>query len=292
MELLKNKEITITNVCFDIKANVKDVFTDIHTGNKSYTFYEEPIDENNLQILFLFETPFHEAFCHWVFESAIFLPFVKKFTSYDNFFILVNKNNERKYKKSFFKLLNINDKNIEYIDNLETHTDTVSYKNIPKNNISIICKNFILNQVPNSLNDNLIETYTFLINHFYETIVKDIHREKQIENLFLPRSKIENYLPNDRQINYDSLNTLLKNKECVSYDTQATDNFIEQVILLQKSTNVYTYWGSSFYVNGFFSKDSNIYIAMNNTSYNCDNSFLLCKIIKKKIEENNTIFLV
>ena len=107
MELLKNEDIIINNITFDIKTNVKDVFTDIHTGNKSYTFYEEPIDKDNLKIFLLFETPFHEAFCHWVFESAILLPFVKNFISYDNFFILVNKNNERKYKKSFFKLFNI-----------------------------------------------------------------------------------------------------------------------------------------------------------------------------------------
>jgi len=292
MELLKNEDITISNITFDIRKNVKDIFTDIHTGNKSYTFYEEPINKDNLKIFFLFEAPFHEAFCHWVFESAIFLPFVKNFTSYDNFFILVNKNNERKYKKSFFKLFNINDKNIEYIDNLETHTNNVSYKNVTKNNISIVCRNFILNQIPSSLNKNLIENFTFLINHFYETIVKDFYCEKQIENLFLPRSKIENYLPNDRQINYDSLYTMLNNKKYVSYDTQATDNFIEQVILLQKSTNIYTYWGSSFYVNGFFSKECNLYIAMNGFHYNCDNQFIICKVIKSVIEKNNKVFIV
>jgi hypothetical protein len=292
MELLQKTEITINNITFDIKTNVKDIFTDIHTGNKSYTFYEELIDKNNLKFFFLFEAPFHEAFCHWVFESAIFLPFVKNFTSYDNFFVLVNKNNERKYKKSFFKLFNIDDKNIQYIDNLETHTDTVSYKNIPNNNISIVCRNFILNQVSSSLNDNLIENYTFLINHFRKIILSDIHCEKQIENLFLPRSKIENYIPNDRRINYDGLYALLNNKECVIYDTQETDNFIKQVIIVQKSKNIYTYWGSSFYVNGFFSKECNIYIAMNGFNYNCDNHFTICKIIKNVIENNNNIFLV
>jgi hypothetical protein len=292
MELFTNTEITINNITFDIKKNVKDVFTDIHTGNKSYTFYDEPINENKLSIFFLFEVPFHEAFGHWVFESAVFLPFVQDFISYDNFFILVNKNNERKYKKSFFKFFNISDKNIHFIDNTETHTNDVSYRNIPNNNISIVCRNFILNQVQHSLNNNLIAHFTFLVINFYEIIRKDINCVKQIENLFLPRSKTENYLPNDRKIIYDSLYALLTDKEYVCYDTQETDNFIEQVIILQKSKNIYTYWGSSYFVNGFFSKDSNIYIAMNNTNYSCDNSFLLCKIIKNIIEKNNNIFLV
>jgi hypothetical protein len=292
MELLQKTEITINNITFDIKTNVKDVFTDIHTGNKSYTFYEEPTDKNILQILFLFETPFHEAFSHWVFESSIFLPFVHHFTNYNNFFVLVNKNNERKYKKSFFKLFNIDDKNIQYIDNFETHTDTVSYKNIPKNNISIVCRNFILNQVSSSLTNSSIENYTFLINHFRKIILSDIHCEKQIENLFLPRSNLENYLPNDRQVNYNGLYALLDNKEYVCYDTQKTENFMEQVIILQKGKNIYTYWGSSYTVNGFFSKDSNIYIAMNEFNYTCIDSYILCKIINNIIENNNKIFIV
>ena len=118
-----------------------------------------------------------------------------------------------------------------------------------------------------------------------------MENEKKFEKSFLLYGN-ENYLPNDRQINYDSLYTMLNNKKYVSYDTQATDNFIEQVILLQKSTNIYTYWGSSFYVNGFFSKECNIYIAMNNFNYNCDNQFIICKIIKSVIEKNNKIFIV
>ncbi len=293
MELLKNKKITITNVSFDIHANIKDVFTDINTGNKSYTFYEDPIDENNLQILFLFETPFHEAFGHWVFECAVFLPFVQNFTNYTNFSILVNKNSERKYKKSFFKLFNINDKNIQYIDNADINTTNISYKNIPKNNIAIVCRNFILNQVPNSLNNDLIETYKFLIDNFRKIILSDIDCEKKIENLVLPRSNLENYLPNDRQINYNSLYTLLKNKEYIMYDTQKTDNFIEQVLLIQKSKNIYIYWGSTYLVNGFFSKNSNIYMAMNNNNYNSyDIIQPLFKVLKNRIEENNAIFLV
>ena len=294
MDLLNAKHITIDNITFDIKSNVRDVFTDINTGHKSYTYYDEPLEKLDLKICFLFEVPFHEAFCHWVFESAVFLPFVHYFTKYDNFCILVNKNNARIYKKSFFKLFKINEANIHYIDNAETHTCHVSYQNIPRNNISIVCPNFALNQVPSSLNDILTSKFKLLLTHFYESIaaIRVNSYEKQIENLFLPRSKTENYIPNDRQVDYTNIYALLNRKEYVSYDTQQTDNFLEQVILLEKSKNIYINWGSSFYVNGFFSKGSTIYIAMNDFKYSCDTSFLLCQIIKGIIEKNNKIVLV
>ena len=291
MDLLELEEITINTIKFDIKKNVKDVFLNMNTAQKTLTFYEDPIDENNLAIFLLFENPFHEAFGHWVFESAIFLPFVDYFTKYKNFFIVVNKNNERKYKKSFFKMFNINEKNIYYIDNTYTHTNEISYKNIPKNNISIICSNFVINQGREYFNNILIENITFLINNFYNIILENIKCEKQIEHLFMPRNKIENYIPNDRQINYDSINSILENKEYICYDTQETDNFIEQVILIQKSKNIYLNWGSSYIVNGFFSKDSNIYIAMNGITYNCYNH-LIGNIILNIIEKNNNIILV
>jgi hypothetical protein len=291
MDLLNVEHITISNITFDIKTNVKDVFTNIHTGHKSYTYSDEPLDTQDLKIFFLFEVPYHEAFCHWVFESAVFLPFVRHFTKYDNFCILVNANHERKYKKSFFKLFQINDANIHYIDNIDMHTNDVSYRNLPKNNISIVCRNFILNQVPSSLDNKLITNFKFLLTHFYESVAV-IKHEKQIENLFLPRSKIENYLPNDRQVDYANIYALLNNKEYVSYDTQETDNFREQVILLEKSKNIYINWGSSFYVNGFFSINSILYIAMNGFNYNCDTSFILCQIIKGIIEKRNKIVLV
>jgi hypothetical protein len=291
MDLLDIEEITVNNILFDIKKNVKDVFTDVNTGNKAYNYHPETLGTNDFKIFFLFEVPYHEAFAHWVFESAVFLPFVQYFTKYDNFQILVNKNNIRKYKKSFFKLFQINDANINYIDNTHTYTSNISYRDIPENNISIICRNFILNQIPSSLNDNLITRFRYLLTNFYESIATRFY-EKEIENLFLPRSKTENYLPNDRAVDYTSIIKLLHNKKYTSYDTQETDNFLEQIVLLEKSKNIYVNWGSSFYVNGFFSRASTIYVEMNGFTYNCDAPFLLCQVIKSIIEKNNKIVLV
>lgn len=292
MDLLDLNDITIDDCMFYIKKNVKDVSTNINNGNQNYTYYNETLDINNLQIFFLFETPFHEAFCHWVFESAIFLPFVRHFTKYDNFRILVNKNHERNYKQSFFKCLDIDSKNIFFLDNQYTYTNDISYKNIPKNNISIICRNFILNQENHTLDEVLMKQFEILIINFSNIILKNKIFEKQIENLFLPRSVTQNYLPNDRVLNFDKTLKLLKNKAYTVYNTEDTDNFFDQIVLLQKSKYIYTHWGSSFYVNGFFSKNSTIYLDMHDFKYDCDIKFLLCRIIKKIIEKNNKIIII
>ena len=127
MDIYNIDEITVNNITFDIKKNVKNVSMDIFTGNKTYSFHEEDIIENTANVYFLFETPFHEAFAHWVFESSIFLPYVKEFTQLNNFYVLINKNNERKYKKSFLQLFDILDTHIHYINNSKTYTSDISW---------------------------------------------------------------------------------------------------------------------------------------------------------------------
>jgi hypothetical protein len=45
MNFLENEDITINDIIFDIKKNVKDVFTDVNTGVKTYSYHEEKIDK-------------------------------------------------------------------------------------------------------------------------------------------------------------------------------------------------------------------------------------------------------
>jgi hypothetical protein len=290
MNILYAHDITVNNITFDIKKNVKNVSMDIFNGNKTYSFYEEKINETTANIFFLFETPFHEAFGHWVFESSIFLPYVKEFTQLNNFYVLINKNNERKYKKSFLQLFDILDKNVHYINNSKTYTTDICYDSIPENNICIVCRNYPLNQSSQNLTDTMIEKYKLLLDNFYhESIVNVNNISKEIEHLFLPRSKSENFAPNDRQINYDVIHNLLKDKEYMTYDTTETNNFIDQIKFVQNSKNIYTNWGSSMLVNGFFSINSNIFVLDKNNSQ-C--AYVLLKIIVDIIEANNTVIYV
>lgn len=72
MNYQKDIPISIENLSFDIKENVSSILTDGNNSLRKYTFYEQPINKDKINIFFILETPFHLAFYHWVFESAIF----------------------------------------------------------------------------------------------------------------------------------------------------------------------------------------------------------------------------
>jgi hypothetical protein len=110
--------------------------------------------------------------------------------------------------------------------------------------------------------------------------------EKTIDNLFFPRSKKENYAANDRIINYDKIYKLLEGKNYTEYDTINTKDLKEQIKLLVSSQNIILDWGSSFFVNGLFCNNSNIFF------YGCrihELNFEGLKIIYEIHKENNNI---
>jgi hypothetical protein len=299
MDVLHQDTIRINDTIFDVKRNVKDVFMDVHNGNKTYSYHDLPMNEDETtNVFFLFEVPLHEAFAHWVCESAVFLPYVKHFVNdklsdSHPFYILVNKNSERKYKKLFLKMFDIDDQNVYYIDNANINTSHIAYENIPPNNICISCRNFLLTHNTEYLANVSIETFTGLLTQFHEMIIKSYIDKMptldntEIEHLFLPRSKTQNYVPNDRQYDYTNVYDLLKDKDYVEYDTIKTEDFIEQIHLLQKSKNIYLDGGSSYAVNGFFCKDSVIHVKGYNTWQ--IGTYKLYAAVVDMIENRNTV---
>jgi len=288
MEYVNKNTIVIDGVYFDIKENISSVSTDVHTSTKNYTFHNESLNETNLNIYFILETPHQAAFGHWVFESAIFLPYFK---SFKNAKLLVNKNPNKKYKRLFFELLNINNDDIIYLDN--DYQEIMEYKNIPQNNICIIPRHTcICHTLKDDTEDRMI-IYTNLLYNFKKTIIdSDYKYNKEIDHLLLPRNTVENYAPNDCTIDYSNIYKMLENKNYITYNTIDTNDFKYQIDLISKTKNIYLEFGSAFTVNGFFAKDSNIYI-INKNKYNAQTNnypFLKCKIdfIKK---DNNVILL-
>ena len=237
---------------FIIRKNVKSVNKD-----NIYDYYDEDLDSNP-NVFFLFESIYHDAFSHWIYEGGIFLPFVTQFSDCK---ILMNKNPSRQYKSAFCKCIGIEDK-IEYYDNPLQHNCTYSYINIPKNNICIICNVSLLI----SLNDNIQSKNELYLKRILtlKTYIEEKHHisyKKTIDNLFLPRNKVENYVPNDRIIQYEHIYDILKNQEYTTYDTMNTVNFTDQVKLLASAKNIYLDYGSSYWVNSLFCKDSHIYVS-------------------------------
>jgi hypothetical protein len=126
-------------------------------------------------------------------------------SKYPELKILVKQNPKRSYKKLFFEELNIDENDIYWLENEEIDDCKTVYTNIPSNNICINTKPHYLNtvQVKN------ITVFKNLIMNFRNTIMNNLNiqypEEKTIENLFFPRSKIENCVYNDRKINYEKV---------------------------------------------------------------------------------------
>lgn len=284
-------EIKINNIIFNIEKNIKSVtIIDIDNNIKKNEIYNEEINENNVKIFFLYEYIWHSAFGHWFYECAIFLPFfciIKK--QYKNIKLLVNKNPIRNYKKLLFDLFDINDDDIHYLeDNNYDYYNNTYYNDIPSNNICIISNNITINTNINIVNNNFMDVF----NYFYKEInnkieFNNINYEKTIKNLYLPKNKIQSYMPN-YIYDYDSIYNVLNNieyVEYVEYDTINTINFMDQIKILSKAENIYLQYGSPFIVNGLFCKNSTIYVNnLKDINYN-----ILSALILDIIYKNNKI---
>jgi hypothetical protein len=275
-------EIYVDGVGFDIKHNVKSITTDVNTSLNTYETYTEQISICP-KIFFIFETPYHSAFGHWVFESAIFLPYVKNFPSAR---LLVNANPKRDYKHLFFNLFDIHADMVQYMDNVGNEENI--YQNIPKDNICIIIRNFTWNNKTEKSRDaTSLKLYNELLIKFRQII--DIHTPKYTEHLFLPRNTTQNYVYNDKVIDYTKIMNLLSGKEYISYNTMETTDFKKQIALVSSAKNIYLDFGSNYQVNGFFSKQSTIY-CINKMEFQLSFPFLAA--IVHIIEKENTVIYI
>jgi hypothetical protein len=281
------ERIIIDSQIFEIRKNVKSQTSNIFTSELFFEYDNNTNDTNPLLFFLLFETCMDSAFSHWVYESAIYLSYFFELKSkYPELKLLVKQNPKRSYKNLFFKALNINENDIYWLENEEINDCKTVYINIPGNNICINTKPHYLNTV--KIKDKNI--YKKLIIKFRNIILTNCNiiypQEKTIENLFFPRSKKENFAPNDRIINYNKIYKLLEGTNYVEYDTINTKDLKEQIKLLVSSQNIFLDWGASFLVNGLFCKDSNVFF------YGCiinQLNFEGLKIIYEIHTENNNI---
>lgn len=254
--------INIDNQIFEIRKNIKSQTCNISTSELFFEYYNHTVNNESPYYFFLFENCFDAAFAHWIYESAIYLSyFFELKTKYSKLKLLVKQNPKRNFKNLFFKALNINEHDIYWLDNDEINDMKTVYINIPGNN-------FCINTKPHYLNTVEVKNKNFfkeLIINFKNIILTNYNiiypSDKIIKNLFFPRSKLQNFVPNDRIINYEKVYNLLEGQKYTEYDTIDTTDLKDQINMLISSDNIFLDWGSSFIVNGLFCKNSNIYLS-------------------------------
>lgn len=229
-----------------------------------------------VEYYFIIELLDYDAFGHWVYESAIYLPIFEKIKEkYPGIKIVL------KGKKSY-KLFFLNFFNIMEID--------IVYNNeINSNNVCIFPSPIsLLNN-----NSNFTDTYKSILFNFL-TIFSNYQRSiesYQYDYVILPRQTKENLKENDREYNmesvYAAINTITNNHYILHTDT--ITNIYDQIAKVRSASNVILTDGSPFLVNNMFCKNQKIFI-FDTITQNQSANYIKLKYIRDMISElnNNT----
>jgi hypothetical protein len=212
---------------------------------------------------FIIDTISDEAFGHWIFESAIYLPVFKELQKiYPNIKLVL------KTKKTF-KTLFCSFFNIEPIYTLET------------NNLCIFPTPL------SALNDkHITQEWKQYVYNFRSYFQKET--EIRYENIVMPRQVKENFAPNDRQYNFGNLIKQLS--DAYILNTDEIVDLKDQINIIQSGKNIYLSEGSPFLVNGLFCKNKQIFIAFPTYTYiQQEHQFIKMKFIFDLHREFNKV---
>jgi hypothetical protein len=219
---------------------------------------------------FIIDTLYHDAFAHWVFESAIYLMlFLELKKEYPR--LKLHFKEKKKYKESFAQYFGIDVNDITY--------------NLEPNNLCIFPSPISCLNIRDS-------------NHFFEQYVDDLFEhfnfsvDKEYDILLSPRGKLENFKNNDRIVDTNDIERTLERMKstCIMY----TDNLKDlntQIEEIKKSKTIIITDGSPFMVNGMFAKNSVIIVLGNIFKEQMEIYKKNNYIYKKICENNNVIFL-
>jgi hypothetical protein len=207
---------------------------------------EDSIIKDDVQYYLIIDMPFNEAFAHWVYESAVYLPlFINLKKEHPN--IKLHFKTMKDYKKLFCKYFNI------FEDDIALH--------LKENNVCIF-------PLPISCLNNIELTidYKLLVNNLISNLNIIKENNKQYNILLSPRGKKENLVSNDRLCDVDDvINNISNNSNNYILYTDDIDNLNEQIQIFSNSKNVIVVDGSAYLVNGIFCTNSNIIVLGNVT---------------------------
>ena len=238
-----------------------------------------PDVDNFYYLVIDFDTS-HEAFAHWVYESAIYLPIfgrLKEMQKYKNIKILLN--GRKRFKTLFLNFFNIPESDVCYsIDSGSNNT----------------C---IFPSPISALNDNSLfsDRYMQIVDRFigiFYNYVAVPALEPQYEYTVLPRQVLENFVSNDRTYNMDFVYEMIraKSKSYCILNTDGITDLADQILAVRSSPNVVVTDGSSFLVNNMFCRNQNIYV-VDTITVGQSASYVKLKYIRDRVSviNNNSI---
>jgi hypothetical protein len=228
-----------------------------------------PSTLDSMQQYYILDTVNQNAFSHWVYESAVFIPeYIELLKKYPRCKIAILE--ERAYKRLFFKYYSVP------LDNI------CLFKDISDNNTCFFHQYI-------SLNDpNIPKRFQMNILH-YKELFSSIPHTKNIPFLYLPRGTKENLTgSNNRKYNVQPmLKEIIVSMGGVVYETDNTTDLCEQIAMVRSSKCIILDYGSSLWVNGLFASDSKIICL--NLGWAQHRQFPSLEFIYNKILEKNIL---
>jgi hypothetical protein len=225
------------------------------------------------KIYVIIDTKGQDAFGHWFFESAIWVPeILKLYSKYvDKIeFLLLNK---KKYKEDVLNFFNVR------------HSYTAILPNI-----TITCPPI----TSLNLNDHTLR-YSNLLKNFLQAIEKSqLNIEKIYEHLLMPRQKKENLQVNDRHVDTENIELFFnaEDENFKIFNSDQSPSFDEQLKLVRSSKTLYVTDGSAFLVNGFIARNSILVVLGSSLVPNQSTKFEKMALITQVIESFNSVVFI
>lgn len=209
----------------------------------SLTCKDDDLCLNPGHIYFYHDTHFSDSFGHWVFEAAVALHLWKSLKEKYPTLKLYTKL-KRGYKDSMYAAFDIDPSDICYSINGEEPN------------------RFVFTNYMTFFDDTLAKDYKIHIDRFYSHLIQTPIPKKDIDLLYLPRGRKENYVNNDRIVDCDDaiLTLVNKYKHSYIYYTDTTKNIIDQVNLVRRAKVIICDYGSNFSFNTFFAEGAKILV--------------------------------
>jgi hypothetical protein len=230
--------------------------------------------EESLEYYFVIDLLFHDAFAHWVYESAIYLPIFSKLKEmYPTLKIVLKE--RKQFKLLFLKFFDIMETDVVY----EMKSDNVCFFPSP---ISAL-----------NDNHNMTDIYQQIIVRFITCFSQYRIDSRLYDYIILPRQIKENYKNNDRTYDMNAIYNAINNTT-KKYNILHTDTIIDlkdQIDAVQSATNVILTDGSPFLVNNLFCNHQKLIVFDTVTQYQSSFLFKQNYIIETICRLNNNTYI-
>lgn len=250
-------------------------FHDFHDDNADFLNYHIQHSSSGCCIAtyLIIDTPNHNAFGHWTFESAIILPYIQKLLNhYPNLKIVCNHSNP--YKELYLTFFNIEKERI--VDTIQYTHNICLFPNLSECSLNL------------KSNTNIYENALVNFDKYF-----DRNQQKIYEKILLTRHQQNNYKLFERTVDTSDIQTHLSSNDLV-LDTSVLQTLREQIDYIQRSKIIIVPDGSAFLVNGFFARES-IIIVLSGHVLSCSQAVVCTprlKYIINRIRQNNLIVYI